>query len=122
MTQEQVDKLTPIIGKTEDTIRRLHDKAAGPTRGLREAVMGKTDSQQVQKLLATVQSIETEIANTEIEAWSDIKTILTADQMRKLMDFMQRVPMMGSRGMPGGPLPMRPGPGSPTGADPRTTE
>lgn len=123
LSDDQIKKLKPVLEPAQETVNRLREKAAAQNRDLRESVTGTADREQIRKLLVAVQATETDIANTEIDAWLQVKAIMTADQFKKMTVLMHGIAMMGMRG-PGGPPPGmqgRPGPGGPGGADPNTT-
>lgn len=91
LTDDQKTKLTDVLTKSETALRDLRPKADAASKALRDALFAPTfDSAKVAGLLADAQKIETAIANSEIGTWTEIRAILTADQVTKLSDSMNR--------------------------------
>lgn len=107
LTEEQVAQLKPILTNGEKTIKPLSQKAADASKALREAVLAKEfDNEKVKTLTAAAQKAELAVINAEIDEWSKIRPVLTADQIATLQKMGgQRPPMMGGQGGPMGPPP-----------------
>ena len=83
--------LMAALTKSEDALRLLRPKADMASKALHDAVLAPTyDATKVAQLLADAKNIEASIADSEILTWSEIRGILTADQLAKVSDAMIR--------------------------------
>lgn len=116
LTADQKDKLVAALTKNETALMPLRQKSGEASKALHDAVFAPTfDAAKVNELLAAAQKAEAAVAMAEIQAWSDIRAILSADQITKLNEAMTR--RGGNRGGGGGGR-NRPQPGAPGGPGP----
>jgi Spy/CpxP family protein refolding chaperone len=91
LTDDQKTKLTAALTKSEDALKELRQKGAKGCKALQDAVLAPTyDAAKVAQLLADAKTIEASIADSEIKTWTEIRGILTADQLAKLSAAMSR--------------------------------
>jgi len=85
LTDDQKTKLTTVLTKADTTLAPLRQKATEATTALRTAVYGATyDAAKAQALLAAAQKADADVSNAELAVWTEIRAILTADQVSKL--------------------------------------
>ncbi len=109
LTQDQATKLKAAMTKCEETTLSLSQKAADATKALRDALLAPTyDAQKVKDLAAAAEKAEAALVSARIDEWTQIRSILTADQVKKLQEAMA-VPRGGQRPVgrqrPGAPPP-----------------
>ncbi len=113
LTDDQKTKLRHALANGEQTLTPLRQKAAEASRALRQAIFAaEFDAQSVQQLATDAMKAETAVLNAEIAVWTQIRGILTSEQVAKLQDLVGRGM---APGMGGG---RRGGPGSPPGGPP----
>lgn len=127
LTDEQKTNLKSALDKGEQTLRPLRDKSNAATGALRDGALSATcDATKLKSLASDAEKAESAVLNAELDAWTQLKGILTAEQLGKMRDMMSRrgPGMMGMPGMMGGPggpgMPGGPGgppPGGPGGPD-----
>ena len=91
----------------------LRQKAMEATRALRDAVYAASfDASKVAELATAAGKAEAAIVKAEIETWTQIRSILTAEQITKLQEMMSRRMGQGRnrRGGGGGAAPGAPPP------------
>ena len=113
LTDDQTAKLKKVLTKGDETIQALQTKATEASKAVREALFASTfDAKKVTDLATASQKAEAAIVTASIDEWTQIRAILTKDQVASLKETMQRPgPGMG----PGGP---GPGDGRPDGPPP----
>lgn len=103
LTDDQVAQLTSIIEKCDGATRPLMQKAAEANKALREALYAKDYSaQKVKDLAAAAQKAEGAVLTARIDQWTQVRAVLTAEQIEKMQGFMAG-PAAGTR--PPGPMP-----------------
>ena len=120
LTDDQAAKLKAAGAQNEATIRPLAQKAAEATQAVHAAVLASSyDAQNVKDLAAKAEKAEAEVVAASIEAWTQIRSILTDDQVTALKAAMS-APRPGAGRAPGGPPPEGGGapPPGPNGAPP----
>jgi len=104
----QKAKLTAVLTTSDETMRPLVQKATEAAQALRTAVLApKYDAAKVKELATAAGTAEPAIVAARIDTWTQIRGILTADQVAKLQEAMTM-----RRTAPGGP---GPGPGTAPG-------
>ena len=90
--------------KNDKSIRSLAQKAAEAARAVHEAVLASSyDAQNVKDLAAKAQTAEAEVVTASIEAWTQIRSILTEDQASALKDAMSALRRGPGQAPPGPP-------------------
>ncbi len=113
LTQEQTEKLTAILTKSDTNLAALRQKVQTASQALRTAVLAPTyDAAKVKQLLADAQAADTALINAELQTWLDLRAVLTADQLGKLQTVMQRPGFGGFGGGTRGTRGNRPGGGN----------
>lgn len=122
LTTEQLTKLKDILSKSNDKTLPLMRKANEGAQAIRTALMASPyDAEKVKKLAADATKNEADLIAARLEAWTGIRTTLTADQITKLQELMAE-----QRGRPaadrqrnrpgaGGTAPAPPPPAPPAG-------
>ena len=112
LSEEQKEKLKTILTRSEDILRPLRQKAAESSRVLREAVLAPNyDERRVAQLASDAQKAEAAIVTAEIQTWTQIRAVLTPDQVSRLQEPMGRRmgpgqgPSRRGAGQEGPPLP-----------------
>ena len=91
LTDDQKTKLKDSLAKGEETLQPLRQKAMEATRALREALFAASfDAAKVSELAASAEKADAAIVKAEVETWTQIRSILTADQVTKLQELMGR--------------------------------
>ena len=91
LTDDQKTKLTAALTKGEDGLKDLRTKADAAAKALHDAVLApEYDAANVMQLLTDAQKIEASIGASEVQTWTDVRAILTADQVTKLSAAMNR--------------------------------
>jgi len=109
LTDEQKTKLTEKLTKADATLAPLRQKASEATQALRNAVLAATyDAAKVQTLLTAAQQADAAVSNAELAVWTELRAILTADQITQLQ---QRRGGFGGGFQPGQPGQGQPGQG-----------
>jgi len=86
LTDDKKSKLTAALTKNETALAPYRQKAAEATRLLREALMAATfDAAKVGPLLDKAQKADAALANAQIAGWTEVRAILTADQVTQLV-------------------------------------
>lgn len=121
LTDDQKVKLKDILQKSEAVIRPLRESGSRINRDLHEAVTAQTtDAAKVKSLSEAAIKNETSLLKAEIDGWTQIKALLSADQMTRLAEMLGHrpgspptfspLPQAGAPPMPGGPAPAKPNP------------
>lgn len=85
LTDEQKTKLTEKLTKADATLAPLRQKASEATQALRNAIFAATyDAAKVQALLIAAQQADAAVSNAELAVWTELRAILTADQITQL--------------------------------------
>lgn len=106
LTADQVTELKSIATKNAEVTAPLMKTAADSARALREALLASDyDSDSVARLATATQKAETAVITANINAWTQVRAAITADQIKLLQEMMSRPPA-GPRPGPG-PAPMR---------------
>lgn len=85
LTSDQVTSLKNALAKSEEALRPLLQKSADATKALRAALTApEYDAANVAKLAQNAITAETAIINARINTWTQVRGILTADQVAKL--------------------------------------
>jgi Spy/CpxP family protein refolding chaperone len=105
LTDDQMSKIKYAISKNRDTLRPLQQKSVEASRALRAAVLSSAyDPANVKTLAAAAEKAEADVVSASIDAWTNIRSILTADQAAKLQELMER-PQPGRGQGPSGAVP-----------------
>ena len=97
LDQDQTDKLTALLTKSDTDLAPLRTKLADASNALRTAVTGATyDAVKVKAAQDAAQAAETALINAELKTWVDVRGLLKPDQISKLQSAF------GQRGMGGG--------------------
>jgi len=112
LTRDQVTKLKSSLTKYEKTLEPLQARAAQASQALRSALFAANyNAANVKTLAAKAEKAEAGVISASIDAWTQVRSVLRADQAGKLQGLMTRRPGMpraGFGGPEGGPMP--PGP------------
>ena len=104
LTDEELTSLKATVSKADETLTSLTQKASSATKALREALMAtEYDAQKVKDLAAAAEKAEAAVISARIDEWTQLRAILTADQITKLQSSGMQRPNQGSR--PSGPPP-----------------
>ncbi len=104
LTEDQAAQLKDVLEASDATIPPLVETAGESCKALREALFATDyDAAQVAELATKAESAEAAIVTASIDVWTQIRSILRADQIAALQEVMS-APPPGPR--PGG----RPGP------------
>lgn len=104
LTDEQVTKLTAAMTKSQESINSLAQTAATATKALGAAlVASEYDAQKVKELAAAAEKAEAAVVSARIDEWTQIRSILTADQAKQFLASAMQRPPQGQR--PPGPPP-----------------
>jgi Spy/CpxP family protein refolding chaperone len=108
LSDDQKQKLKTILMKNDTATRSLKESTSQANRDLFLAVTSSTpDAKKVEALTQTTTKGDADILKCEIDTWTQISKVLTADQMKKLTDLL-----VGRRSFrPAGPPPGAPGEG-----------
>ena len=99
LTQEQTEKLTAILTKSESTLTPLRQKLANASTAVRNAVVAATyDAENVKKLLADAMAAETTLVNAQLQTWVELRAVLSADQLARLQAAIGQRPGPGGFG------------------------
>ncbi|MCX6376403.1 MAG: periplasmic heavy metal sensor [Armatimonadetes bacterium] len=103
LSKTQTAKLKQVAAKNDKTLSPLRQKAAEYSRALRDAVLAsKYDARKTKDLAAKAEKAESNVVAASIGAWTQIRAILTADQVAKLRTAMSHGPGPGPFGPPPG--------------------
>ncbi|MHB0997622.1 MAG: Spy/CpxP family protein refolding chaperone [Armatimonadota bacterium] len=106
LSASQKSKLKGILTKSEKSIQPLREKASKATQALRTALMAtKYDANKVKSLAAAAEKAEAAIVSANISTWSQIRSVLTADQIKMMQAPMRPAGMRGPGGGQFGPPP-----------------
>ena len=99
LTDDQVAKLKDILTKSDATIHPLGKTAADASKALHDAVLASDyDSTNIADLATKAEKAEADAVSASIGVWTQVRAVLTADQVTKLQEAMPRGPRP-----PGGP-------------------
>jgi Spy/CpxP family protein refolding chaperone len=116
LTDEEVTSLKATISKADETLTSLTQKATNATKALRDALMASSyDEQKVIDLAVAAEKAEAAVISARIDEWTQLRAVLTADQITKLQASGMQRPNQGSR--PSGPPPGGEGGFQPMGSD-----
>ena len=105
LTKDQTAQLKKITADNDKKISALQQTAAKATQALRAAVLAtKYDAKNVKALALKADKAESAVINASIDAWTQIRAILTAKQSAGLEKAMEA-----RRFAPGGPPAAPPG-------------
>ena len=88
LTESQVTKLRAAMTKCEESIKSLSQKSGEATKAMRDAIAASDyDAQKVTEVKA-----EVAVLSARLDEWTQIRSILTADQAKRLQESiaMQR--------------------------------
>jgi len=89
LTSDQLTKLQEAMKKADETIKPLSEKSAERSKAVREALMASTyDARNVAALAELAVKAEAAIVTARLDEWTQIRSILTADQVTKLKEKM----------------------------------
>lgn len=104
LTEDQSSKLKSVLTKSDETVSALSKKSAEATKELKTAVMAADfDAVNVKALADKAEKAEAAVVNAIIDEWIQIRSILTADQVKTLQETMSK--QQGSGQRPAGPPP-----------------
>ncbi len=104
LTDDQKTQLKAILAKANTTLASLRQHSSETTKALRDAIYATNfDATKVQQLLLDAQKADAAISSAEVAAWTEIRAILTADQVSTLQSRRSS----GFGGPPSGPMPLR---------------
>ncbi len=113
LTDDQKTKLTEKLTKADATLAPLRQKASEAATALRTAVYAATfDAAKVQTLLTAAQQADAAVSTAELAVWTELRAILTADQITQLQQQRRGGFGGGYQGQPGQG---QPGQGQPGG-------
>ncbi len=122
LSEDQVNRLMDLMLTAEKTIRPIRQTAAKAAEALRSAQFDKgVTPGRIKEAAATAQKVETALVTTQLEAWQQIRNILSAEQLKRLQMILSQPrppfmePMPGMPSMPGHPgaMPGMADPGQP---------
>ena len=91
LSEETKGKLKASLTKSDGILQPRRQKATDSCRALREAMLAPSyDAEKVKQLLGDCQTAEAAIVTAELQAWAEIRTKLTADELSKLREAMGR--------------------------------
>lgn len=89
LTKVQSAKLKNIAASNEKTVRSLQSVAEKATRALHSAMMAQSyNAKNVKALAAKAENAEAKIVAANIDSWSKMRSVLTANQNKKLQSVM----------------------------------
>lgn len=89
LTDDQKTQLKSIITKGTETLNTLTKKSTASSKVLREAILATSyDAQKVKDLAATAERDEAAEVSASIDVWTQIRSVLSADQIKQLNDVM----------------------------------
>lgn len=104
LTDDQTTKLKAAVSDSELSIHSLSQKSADATRSLHDALMASDyDAQKVKNLAAAAEKAEAAVISARIDEWTQVRSVLTADQSKGLQGMGTQRPGRDMR--PGGPPP-----------------
>lgn len=87
LTTNQTASLTEVLTASDETIQPLLKTAEEAAKALRDAVFApEYDAAAVEELMNAALAAQTSVVTACINAWSQIREILTADQFAKLQE------------------------------------
>lgn len=106
LSSAQSAKLKQIAAKSDKTLRSLQLTADKSTKALHSALLApKYNAKNVNGLAAKAEKAEANIVAASIDAWTQARSVLTANQIKKLQAVMSKQrPGFGQR--PAGPPPV----------------
>jgi hypothetical protein len=110
LSSEQTGKLKTALMKAEEALSPLRNKAREAVASLRAGIFDP-EAKNLQELADKAEQAEAVVIAAEVQAWTQVKEILTPDQLKTLQGMIGRGPGMGPMGPPPGATP-------PTGAPP----
>ncbi len=118
LSEEQINRLMDLMLTVEKAIRPIRQTAAKTSEALRSVQFDKgVTPARIREAALASQKAETALVNTQLEAWQQIRSILSAEQLRRLQMILSqpRPPFMEPMPMPGPPdqMPGMGGPGMP---------
>lgn len=115
LSKDQAAKFFPLLNKMEDQQDDLREKISDDLEKLEKLVWDKnTKDSDINKLVSQIETYQTQELELRKQFRADVKSVLTAAQMGKLILFNHRFPqimrelMQEQQGPPGPPTP-RPG-------------
>jgi len=90
-TAEEIAELKSIISKSDESIKSLSQKAADSSRALRNALLASEyDVENVKALALAAEKAEAAVIGAHIDEWTRIRSILTADQVKKYKEMTSK--------------------------------
>jgi Spy/CpxP family protein refolding chaperone len=106
LTTDQTTKMKTVMTTADETTATLTKKAADATKALRDATMATTfDATKVKDLAASAEKAEAAVVSNYIDEWTQIRAIITADQVTKLQEATAMRRPAGNGQRPNGPPP-----------------
>lgn len=89
LTKSQVTKLRAAMTKCEESIKSLSQKSGEATKAMRDAIAASDyDAQKVTDLANAAVKAEVAVLSARLDEWTQIRSILTADQAKGLQESM----------------------------------
>jgi Spy/CpxP family protein refolding chaperone len=102
LTDDQKTKLQDIFRAYNEKLRPLMTKTNETNQALRTNIMAaQCDTQKIKDLVAAGNKNDAEIVTLNLDTWNQVRGVLTADQLAKLPEALQRRGMGGGFGGPG---------------------
>jgi len=90
LSEDQSKKLLDIVTKSEQTLTPLRAKAQEAINKLQAALVAEQyDAANVQVLAQNAQRAEAAIITAEIDTWTQIRSLLTAEQVKLFVEMIQ---------------------------------
>jgi Spy/CpxP family protein refolding chaperone len=91
ITKDQEDKIKTIITTATAEIGKQKENVRTQNIALREALLAdKYDNAKITKLMQSSMEAESALANSEMRAWTQIRSVLTLEQVKLLRDGLSR--------------------------------
>lgn len=88
LAEDQKTKLTAALTKGEEALAPLRRESAKASQALRNGVMtAGIETEKLAQLAQAAQKAEADIVTAELLVWTEIRSILSADQSKKLQEL-----------------------------------
>jgi len=101
LSDDQKGKVTELLTAAGKTRRTLVEKLSKAANELKPALLDdKFDLNRMLELAETARKAEAELMSADIETWSKLREILTADQIKQLRDILMPPQGVGAKPRP----------------------
>lgn len=96
LTDEQLRTVISALDTTEGMVKSLRARASNAAAAARKALLDPSRSAaSVKTSVDAARRAEADVAAVELQAWMDLRTMLDANQLKKLGEAMTRQPSVG---------------------------